>query len=234
MPKILIFGTCYVDTPERLRLTRQWARLHRTLNPDCDLLLVDSCSPLLSAADVQDIELFSFADNIGHLSRNGPNGPASKGRDGWGRAFCKGLEIALERGYDYAGHIEGDSLFRLSVVPIVETMCERGIKVASVPIGYGEHQRSTWVETGLLFFETGFVRQSGFIAGYDWPNRQERPTPEVVIRGMLGPNLTMMPWRAERSDKSEINLGNVTSYDWVTHIKDPAVYDHYVQSVLGR
>lgn len=233
--RVLIFGTCYVDTPERLKLTRQWVELHLALNPDCSFMLVDSASPMLDGFGVEGaVEIWRFPDNIGHLSRNGPNGPKSKGRDGWGRAFCKGLELAIARGYDYAVHIEGDSLFRLPVMPIVQDMRDRGVKVASVPIGYGEDQRSTWVETGLMFFDLGFVRDTNFIAGYDWPNRRERPTPEVVIRSMLGPTLTMMPWRAERSDKNEINVGNVLTYDWITHVKEPRAYDLFVSEVISR
>lgn len=45
-PRTLIFGTTYVDTPERETLTRQWLDFHGRLNPRCDLLLVDSQSPL--------------------------------------------------------------------------------------------------------------------------------------------------------------------------------------------
>jgi len=244
--RVLIFGTIYVDTPERLKLTHQWCQLHRALNPNCDMLLVDSFSPKIwrapweaypdVIAPINDakVSLVSFDDNIGHLSRNGQGGPNAKGRDGWGRAFCRGLATAIEHKYDYAVHIEGDSLFRLAVLPITMQMQASGIKVASVPIGYGEHQRSTWVETGLMFFDVGFLRDSNFIAGYDWPNRQERPTPEVVIRKMLGSALTMMPWNAERSDKNEINAGNVLSYDWITHVKDPAVYDLFVHASMPK
>ena len=226
--KMLIFATTYVDTPERLKLTRQWVDLHTALNPDCDFLIVDSASPMFPAIG---IEVFSFPDNIGHLSRNGPDGPNSKGRDGWGRAFCHGLQAAIDGDYDYVVHIEGDSLFRLKVAPIVERMHREKIKIASVPIGYGHAQRSSWVETGLMFFQVAYLKKSDFIAGYDWPNRSERPTPEVVIRKMLGDDLTMMPWTAERSDKGEITVDNVDQFDWITHCK-PEVYDRFVESAL--
>jgi hypothetical protein len=235
--RVMIFGTIYVDTPERLKLTHQWCKLHRALNPDCDLLLVDSCSPMIwrgpweafpeaiEPINEAKVGLVSFDDNIGHLSHGG--------RDGWGRAFCKGLASAMEHKYDYVAHIEGDSLFRLPVLTIVQEIKARAISVASAPIGYGDHQRSTWVETGLMFFDVDYLRESNFIAGYDWPNRQPRPQPEVVIRRMLGSALTMMPWNAERSDKNEINTGNVSTYDWVTHVSDPAAYDRFVEDALG-
>jgi hypothetical protein len=229
--RVLIFGTTYVDTTERKQLAYQWADLHETRNPGCDLLFVDSNSPFEfilglkswgSSAKVWR-KFFSFPDNIGHLSKGG--------RDGWGRAFCRGLQTAIRGGYDYVVHIEGDSLFRLPVMPIIEQMSRDGIKAASVPIGYGEAQRSAWVETGLMFFEVEYLKQSNFIAGYDWLNRTAKPQPEIVIRKMLGDDLVMLPLKAERSDKDEITVDNVTEYDWITHCQ-PAVYDRFVQSAL--
>jgi hypothetical protein len=41
----LIFGTTYIDSPDREHLTHQWLMLTRHLNPDCDILMVDSASP---------------------------------------------------------------------------------------------------------------------------------------------------------------------------------------------
>lgn len=231
-PRVLIFATTYIDTPERLRLTRQWVELHKRLNPGCDFLIVDSKSPVdLSSLDC---EVWSFPDNIGHLSRNGPGGPNSKGRDGWGRAFCEGLNRALAGGYDYAVHIEGDSLFRLPVMPIVKQMRRDGIKVASVPVEGTKRKEVGWVETGLMFFDCGYVASSGFIQRYDWPNRKEIPTPEKVIFSMLGSDLKMMPWRAERGDKSQITVENVTRLDWVTHCHDrPEIYDRFIAAAIG-
>ncbi len=224
--RVLIFGTIYTATPDRVRLARQWLEMSRSLNPDNDLLLVDSASPLpISMAKLfcDRVWWWSFSDNIGHLSHGG--------RDGWGRAFCHGLQAAIEGGYDYAVHIEGDSLLRKPVMPIVEQMARDGIKVASVPIGYGEAQRSTWVETGLMFFDVAWLKQSNFIAGYDWQNRTAKPEPEIVIRKLLGNDLVMLPLKAERSDKGEISVANVTQYDWITHCA-PEVYDAFVAAAM--
>lgn len=224
-PRTLIFATTYVDTPERAKLTRQWAEMHRHVSADCDFLIVDSASPQLQS--LEGCEVWSFPDNIGHLSRN-------NGRDGWGRAFCKGLEIAIERGYDYAVHIEGDSLFRLPVMPIVQGMQRDGVKVASVPVEGTNRKEVGWVETGLMFFDVAYLKQTDFIAKYDWPNRQVRPTPEKVIFNILGSDLQMMPWRAERGDKSHITVDNVGDLDWVTHCHDtPQVYDRFVANITG-
>jgi SAM-dependent methyltransferase len=230
--RVLIFATTYIDTPERLRLTEQWVDLHKRLNPGCDFLLIDSKSPLDPSR--LDCEVWSFPDNIGHLSRNGPDGPNSKGRDGWGRAFCQGLSEACWRGYDYAVHIEGDSLFRLPVMDIVRQMKRDGIKVASVPVEGTKRKEVRWVETGLMFFECNYVRASDFTKRYDWPNRTTSPTPERVIYDMLGADLRMMPWKAERGDKSQITVENVTRLDWVTHCHDrPEIYDRFVAAAIG-
>lgn len=224
-PRTLIFATTYVDTRERQRLTEQWVTFHKERNPDCDLLLVDSRSPLQLPNDV---EIFSFPDNIGHLSRNGPLGPRSGGRDGWGRAFCKGLELAIARGYEYAVHIEGDSLFQLPVMPIARRMQLESSDVLSVPVEGTKKKEIGWVETGLMFFRTGYVTETDFIGRYDWPNRKVHPTPERVIFSILGDKLKMMPWRAERGDKSHITVNNVHNLDWVTHCHDYAVYDRFI------
>ena len=39
-----------------------------------------------------------------------------------------------------------------------------------------------WIETGLMFFSTDYLRRSDFIKRYDWPNRKVIPTPERLIR----------------------------------------------------
>lgn len=233
-PRILIFGTTYVDTPHRQRLTQQWADLHRHLNPGCNFLLVDSASPLALLEKAEGVEVFSFSDNIGHLSRNGPNGPSSSGRDGWGRAFCKGLDLAVGRGYDFAVHIEGDSLFRLPVGPIVRDMKRGGTKVSSVPVEGTKRKEVGWVETGLMFFDCRFLAESDFVRRYDWDKQTGRPTPEKVIFNLFGRDLKMMPWKAERGDKSQITVANVTDLDWVTHCHDrPEIYDRYVEAAMG-
>lgn len=233
-PRVLIFGTTYVDTPGRLDLTRQWAGLHRFLNPGCDFLLVDSASPV-GPVQFDGVETFSFPDNIGHLSRNGPDGPNSRGRDGWGRAFCEGLSIALARGYDYAVHIEGDSLLRKQVMPVVRQMRRDSIKVASVPVEGTKRKEIGWVETGLMFFDCRYLAESDFVRKYDWAKQTGRPTPEKVIFNLLGRDLKMLPWKAERGDKSQIIVENVTHLDWVTHCHDrPEIYDRFVSAAMEK
>lgn len=242
-PRVLIYATTYVDCKERLLLTKHWLDLHQKLNPDCDFLLVDSMSPMqkdilalgkfTQPGDVeqegQKLRFFTFPDNVGHLSR--------KGRDGWGRAFCYGLDKAVEWGYDYVVHIEGDSLFRLPCVPIAEQMQREGVKVASIPVLGTKYIERAWVETGLMFFSVKFLRDNGFTKSYNWPRQTGAPTPEVVIHRMLGPNLKMMPWKGLRGDKAQVNNGNILALDldWVTHChNDVWVYDKYIAHTIAN
>src|SRR5579872_7105927 len=116
MPRTLIFGTSYIADQQAKWLLQQWAAVTRKLNPDADMLVIDSASPVQFRLVDLDIRSLGFTDNVGHLSRTG--------RDGWGRAFCFGLETALREKYDYAVHIECDLLFARPVAPIIKRMAE--------------------------------------------------------------------------------------------------------------
>jgi hypothetical protein len=63
------------------------------LNPDIDTILIDCASPFDPRVFIKDIEVFRFADNVGAINKGG--------KDGAGRSITKGMEIAVERGYDY-------------------------------------------------------------------------------------------------------------------------------------
>lgn len=249
----LIFATTYCDTPNRLKLLDHWLALTTRLNPGYDVLIVDtptgdfdpSNSFVASIAlkygaatvhipgDRSPLSLHTFADNIGHLGGGVKSGgaPKSHGRDGWGRAFTYGLEAAIRGKYEFAVHIEGDSLFRLPVGPILSQMAAEKIDVASIPVRGMRHDVGGWVETGLMFFRTEFLTRSHFLGKYDWPNRKRLPAPEVIIHKQLGPALKMMPWIGLRNDRDEVTVDNVATYglDWLTHCRDAIdVYDRFV------
>lgn len=211
--RVLIFGTCYAATEDAARLTGQWVELHQRLNPDCDFLLVDSASPLPIKGPV-----WSFDDNIGHLSK--------RGKDGWGRAFCHGLQVAIDGGYDYAVHIEGDSLFRLPVLPVIEQI---KADVASALVMGTKKVEVGWIETGLMFFRVGYLVESNFIRRYNWHGSKRYPnTPEKVIFDLVKDNLQLMPWIVCRGDQGQITVDSVMDFDWVTHCNDPQAYDRFV------
>jgi SAM-dependent methyltransferase len=239
--KTLIFATTYVDCEDRAKLTDHWLTLTSRLNPDCDIMLVDSASPWPELIDEKRHGRFEtyasgatgrrmvhrFADNVGHLSRGG--------RDGWGRAFCFGLQAAIDGGYDYVAHIEGDSLFRLPITPIVRRMREECVDVTSVPVKGMKRDIPGWVETGLMVFGTRYLVEADFIAKYDWPHRKESPTPELVVARLVGNRIKLMPWRAWRGDRNEINHRNVLDLDldWITHChNDVWVYDRFVAALV--
>lgn len=236
--KTLIFATTYIDSEQRRSLLDLWLTITRKLNPYCDILIVDSASPLQPIIDSSKHGLFvsydpsmtskqmlhSFQDNIGHLSRGG--------RDGWGRAFCFGLQAALDGQYEYVVHIEGDSLFRLPVMPIVQQMKRTLAAVVSTEVRGTPRVEHQWVETGLMAFETAYVRGSNFIDKYDWANRSAVPTPENVIWNILGPALKLMAWRTQRSDCGQITVENVEEFDWITHVMgDEGVCDAFLASL---
>ena len=235
--RILIFATTYVDSGDREQLTRQWLDLHTALNPECDFLLVDSASPspVLDAewaarfkADPRKFRLFNFGDNVGHLSR--------KGRDGWGRAFCRGLDYAAEHDYDYVLHIEGDSLLRIPARDLVAKLKAANRDVASIPVKGTTREIPGWVETGLMLFSCPFLRRTGFTKRYDWPVREVRPTPEYVVPEIIGRGATLMlDLKGLRGDKNQIAADNIVKLDldWVTHVhNDIWVYEAFVKANL--
>jgi SAM-dependent methyltransferase len=224
-PKVLIFGTTYADSPEKARLVGQWVETHGRLNPGCELLLVDSASPDLGDWLGKAEMVYRFPDNIGHLARGG--------RDGWGRALCKGLEKAIDGQYDYVVHIEGDSLLRQPVLPIVRRMIAEGIRAASVPVSGTKRQEKGWAETGLMFFAVEYLWQSRFIERYAWQDRQPKPYPEQAIFDLLGQDLAQLDLKAERGDKGQITASNAAAFDWITHCP-PEAFDAFVEAAMPR
>ncbi|WP_027037890.1 methyltransferase domain-containing protein [Mesorhizobium ciceri] len=223
-PRILVFGTTYVDTPEKQKLAGQWEALHRKVNGwAVDLLLVDSASSVPLLAVEEGAEKYAFPDNIGHLARGG--------KDGWGRAFSKGLEMAIDGQYDYVVHIEGDSLLSKPVLPIIRKMMADGVKAASVPVEGTKRKETGWAETGLMFFSVDYLWQTKFIERYDWWNRTKSPTPEKVIFDLIGEDLRMLPLKAERGDRGQLTAATAPTLDWITHCA-PEALDAFVDAAL--
>lgn len=225
--RILIFATTYIQTEEQARLFDQWVVVNRLRNADCDMLAVDSCSPLRDRVAIYspEVQIIDFADNIGHLARGGG--------DGWGRAFCAGIEWAIRQKYDYVVHVEGDSLFRLSVKTICEQMANEYIVALGTPVHGTKRVENGWVETGLMFFATNFLKETKFVESYDWQDISDKKyphTPEAVIYEILGAALEMTTWKTIRDDKEHLTVDNVKDYDWVTHTS-PEVYDSFVKVV---
>lgn len=222
--RVLIFGTVYCDTMQKLNLMEQWVQLHGALNQSCDLLLVDSASPL-KIRGLNKVLWRRFDDNIGHLARGG--------QDGWGRAFCEGLQYAIDKEYDYVVHIEGDSLCSLRVMKICEQMRDEGSLALSVPVVGTRHVERGWAETGLMFFDVEFLEENNLIEIYDWHDGASKKyphTPEAVVHDILADELEMMPWNNMRDDLNVLTLENIHEFDWITHTT-PTIFDAFVESV---
>lgn len=209
--RVLIFGTTFAESEDKSYMASMWGLTHERLNPDCDLLLVDSASP----CKIEELcaPVFQLGNNIGHLSKGG--------QDGWGRAFCTGLNYAMERGYDYVAHIEGDSLCSLDVMRVCQTMYTHNLAVVSVPVRGTKHFEKDWVETGLMLFNVDYVEGKEIVKQYNWRDgayKQYPQTPEFWLYKIFGADLHMQKtWHTIRDDKKILTVDNVHDFDWITH-----------------
>jgi hypothetical protein len=233
--RVLVFGTAYCGTPQKLRLLDQWAESLQRIAPDFDHLAIDSSSPVFNTAALPFLSRFgprqmiapdpapfvvgrrsivSFPDNVGHLSAGG--------RDGWGRAFCQGLLCAVAGGYDYVVHVEGDLLTRLDLPKVCRMMQDRRIlALAAITPNLG------WVETGLVFLQVDFIRQTQFVERYGWATRPARPYPEIVLGELLGDDLFCKLWRGSKDDTGLLRY-KIVDLHWLTKSKDPMIFDVFM------
>jgi len=142
-PKILVAGSAYIHDEGLRELCKLWSRTVQHLDPNVDIVIIDSVSPFEPAvflgwqcinedeynsgrANEHDLHrwVYKFNENIGHLSRGG--------QDGAGRTFCKSIELGIEGGYDYVVIIETDLLLFRSVTDIVGRMARNGTMIAAI------------------------------------------------------------------------------------------------------
>lgn len=209
-PRVVIVGTSYVDGQERRWLADQWLRLVRHFNPGCDVGVFDTASGAVDWRPSGVQWRHRFEDNIGHLSKTG--------RDGWGRAFAAALDttIAWNSHYDYVVHIECDLLFARPVMPIIERMRRCGLKALStVATPY------QFMETGLMFLDAAYARDTRLVERYDWQNPPADRLPEHRIEALLGDDLYLLPLRGRRCDgglrPGYMALTFPFGCDWLTH-----------------
>jgi hypothetical protein len=209
--RTLLFGTTYVDTPEKRAIQSLWFEM-AARNPACDALIVDSHSPLLPDVP-KGVRYFDCGANIGHVNKGG--------RDGWGRAFTTALSEAIDKDYDWAVHVEGDSLCKLDIGATVEELELSGDSVATIPVS----SMPSWPETGLMFFSVEWLRERKFIERYDWQHRTKYPEPERVIKALLGTEVVHLQARGMRDDFHQLTVDNVSErrLDWLTHASLPVM-----------
>lgn len=245
MIKPLIVGTSYIGDDGAQcygsRIVELWARLAIGLNFDVPVILIDSNSQIdplsfLSKYDfTSDIDylknridnrvVFSFDENVGHLN--------TTGRDGFGRAFCKGVEIASKYNFTHVAYMDSDIIFSQSVIPIIEKMVRSGVKICC-PLD----TTYFFIENGLMFYDVKYMIESKFVERYDWENRKRdmnpMAIPEVVFEDLIKDELFLLPLRGMRDDFDRLTVNNISSafpygIDYLTHVKDFRVYERFLE-----
>ena len=230
--KAFIYGTVYLENPQRAELVQMWIELMQHINPEFDLLLVDSFTdplwlnfvPSMKGVTVHSIKegdplpplqkgvnWITFPENLGHLSKHGI--------DGWGRAFCRGIEFAIQHDYDYVINLESDLLFKLPVQGLLETVKKHCIGCLSC---IDPHY--FFMENCVCFMDVKFLKERGFIENYDWKNRKPQPLPEYICEAILAPKLFYKRFIGCRDDFGNVKEDQVTGFDYITHAHDQKIY----------
>jgi hypothetical protein len=218
-PRILIYGGTFCDTEENREMVKLWSKVVRGINRDCDVLVIDSCSPFDPRVFLAgEVEVVGFETNVGHLCRGG--------QDGAGRTLTEGMLIAAERGYDYCVHWETDLLFARPIRPIVEKMARTGVKVAALPQKYYQ-----FLEWGISFYNVRHMIESRFVERYCWQTAPTWPIPEIRIEQLVQDDLFLLPYRGMRNDMNEANVENLAGLfpymppDYITRATLPLCHE---------
>jgi hypothetical protein len=240
--KGLIFGTLYLYDAADLEFMAQWRACQEASNPGWPLLLVDAGSywRLRTGHDpLHDFEyrpigeqiesgilltapgtIVSFSDNVGHLARHG--------RDGWGRAFCQGLQIAIDNGFDYVAHVEGDVLSSVAwerYIALLEQH-DKAVLVTGDPV-------TRCLETGLMLFRTPWLVESDFIARYAWDRKVSTDIPEDDVADLCLQHMLAVDIPGCRNDSHTVMPAEVDSMLYLTHCRDRTLYTRFMQR-FGR
>ena len=215
--RTLIIGTSYVQGAASAETFRMWVGLTRRLNPDCEILVIDSASPSIPPRNYPNFpfRMINFPDNIGHLSRSG--------RDGWGRAFTAGLQHAIDERYDWVVHIECDLLFARPVSEVIDRMVRNSVRAAApMAIPY------QFVETALMFLSVPYIREIDLIGRYDWEHPSANGLlPEQRIGAICAEAMFALPLRGFRNDMgvSAVQLERMfpQGIDWIHHAELPVL-----------
>lgn len=236
--RTLVIGPNWTPNEEQRELCKLWAKCIDRVAPNCDVLVIDCDSPFRPEVFLKWLDyttyaydhefpmrrVFDFGDNVGHLF--------SGGKDGWGRAICKGVEIAIAAQYDYLAVIETDTLFSRPITTIIEKMDRAGVKVAC-PLNI------TWqtISTSTMFFNVNYLKDINFVDQYDWPNRRKEGNeslPERVCEHIFQDELFILPFRGIVNDRHQVTRANLKEAfpfgcDWITHCKDFGVYEEFMR-----
>jgi len=212
--RAFIYGTIYVDDPQKAELTQMWIELNQHLNPDFDILIVDSQSnkswlglipamqgvPIHTVAEgdqmpplQRGVNWIDFPENMGHLNFNN--------LDGWGRAFCRGIDYAIQHDYEYAVNIETDMLFGVPVSDVLGQMDAHKLNIISTDMKYTPFSHN-YMENAIVFMRTSYMRQVDFVKKYDWRAQDKNAPgfeiPEQRCRTLLEPEVFYKHWNGIR------------------------------------
>ncbi len=219
-------------------MLQSWLRVARQQN--ADIRLIDTTSrfnPVLSGIDVKYEEVIGVGGNVGHGSRIGD-------QDGWGRAFCKGVELAITGGYDYAVHVESDMACRVDCRDVIALM-EKGENPFAAP--YCSQVQN--IETGLLYMSVKRLKELDFVNRYNWPKIRPEMSiaerialqPEKVIGGIFGEEWLKLHWDTRNGrmewhpdlESQLMMLIHMGQAKYFTHVR-PAMYDFYTRNSKGE
>ena len=164
-------------------------------------------------------------DNIGHINVTG--------RDGWGRAFCAGVRLAIKFGYDYLAYCDADIICTQPVQPIIGKLHKAGVKAACP-----WDSTYNFPENGLMYLSVPYLRDSEFTRRYGWGDRTRTPDPlqipEMVFERLMGDDLFILPMRGLRNDLDQLTVNNFQyrfpyGVDYLTHCKDFRLYEMLLQ-----
>jgi hypothetical protein len=249
--RVLVFGTSYLASAEAGRTLRVWDRL--VSRNDCDVLVVDSDSPGKScfgglgyawhqsdSGDLFDYVIrdrktaISFRDNIGHLNNALGQGFSLDGKagalagDGWGRAFCQGIKVAIDCGYRYAVHVETDLYYFKDLLWPLAHMNDATRVIGLVDPVCGRF------ETALMWMDVRCLAEIDFIRRYDWRIRNPDPLPEDRVLDIVVDHATQIDLHGYRVDgvvPDEHVIGMLDRYDYITHVSG-AVFEE-IERRLG-
>jgi hypothetical protein len=233
-PRILVAGSAYVHDEGLRELCKLWSRVVQHLDPNVDIVIIDSVSPFEPAVflewpvtiegydDYRDVRghqkwIYRFKENIGHLSRGG--------QDGAGRTFCKSIELGIEGGYDYVAIIETDLIFLRSITDICKRLQRTGTPIAAVG-----NQQYQFPEFGVCFVDCSWAKEFDFVGKYNWLSSQPWPIPEIRIMNIVQDYLMLLPIYGIRVDQTGLTAQTIQNYfpyfapAWVTHAQSLDVY----------
>lgn len=190
------------------KLFRVWLELlgQQSDDPNTDLLIVDSASPIPVESVIPNPQNFrrqwlvnddhipqmqwrasiaKFRDALGHPYHDGV-----KERSGPCRAWMKGIEIAIASGYNRYVYLEADLLY---AKPIAWAFDQKTKPVACGPlIDHGK-----FPEVGVFFADTEHLWKCDFVERYNWRGPCV-PEGERRMWDILGDNLEMLPLKGDR------------------------------------